>query len=76
MHDLLYLLLGWLLGLLSPGIAERIRRKHKAKDLVNSVVGELAELQYTVSLVAARLRMKLAAMTAAPLSAPSKPITL
>jgi hypothetical protein len=59
MHDLLYLLLGWLLGLLSPGIAERIRRKQKARDLVTSVVGELAELQYTVALVGARLRMKL-----------------
>ncbi len=63
MHDLLYLLTGWLLGLLSPGIAGRIRRKHRQRDLVSSVVGELAELQYTLALAAYRFRAKVGTAT-------------
>ncbi len=63
MHELIYLLLGWFLGLLSPGIAERIRRKHRQQDLVSSVVNEFGELQYIMVFVAFRMRSKVATVT-------------
>jgi hypothetical protein len=63
MHELIYLLLGWLLGLLGPAIVERIRRKHRRRDLISSVVGELTELQFTLAFVAFQLRSKLATVT-------------
>jgi hypothetical protein len=53
--EALYILLGWLLGLLSPGIAERIRRKHRQKDLMASVMGELADLRYMMATYAYRV---------------------
>lgn len=63
MRELLYLLLGWLLGLLSPGIAERVRRKRRERDLVVAIVGELTELQYTLATAAYRLRAKVGQAT-------------
>lgn len=63
MENLLPLMLGWLLGLLSPGIAERIRRRHRQRDIIRSVLGELSELQYTLALVASKLRSHLAQET-------------
>jgi hypothetical protein len=47
MTEVLYIVLGWLLGLLSPAIAERIRRHHREKDVIATVVGEFSELQFT-----------------------------
>jgi hypothetical protein len=35
---ILTILLGWLLGLLTPSIAERLRRLYKRRDLVRAVV--------------------------------------
>ena len=63
MENLLPLLIGWLLGTLSPGIAERIRRKHTQRDLIRSVLAELADLQYTMALVAHSLRTRQAQAT-------------
>ncbi len=60
MNDVLLVFFGWLLGLLGPGIVERIRRKQRAQDLVDSVVAELLELQYTLVAVAFKLRSHLA----------------
>jgi hypothetical protein len=51
------------LGLLSPSIAERIHRKHRQHDLIDSVVGELTELQYTIAVLALNLRSKLTTET-------------
>lgn len=56
LSKLLWLLLGWLLGLLSPGIAERVRRKHRQADVMTAVSGELRELQYMMGVVAYRIR--------------------
>jgi hypothetical protein len=54
----LTILLGWLFGLLTPGIAERIRRPYRRRDLVRSVVDELLGLQYTMAMVALRIRAR------------------
>lgn len=63
MENLLPLLIGWLLGTLSPGIAERIRRKHTQRDLIRSVLAELADLQYIMALAAYSLRTRQAQTT-------------
>ena len=63
MRELLYLLLGWLLGVLSPFIAERIHRKHRQQDFVSSVVIELGELQYILAAVAFKMRSKVFTLT-------------
>ena len=52
MEKVLYILLGWLMGLLGPGIVERIRRKYRQKELIASVLSELGELQYTMAMLA------------------------
>jgi len=63
MNEVLLILLGWLFGLLSPAIAERIRRKHRQADLVASVVTELSELQYTLIAALFKLRSRLATVS-------------
>ena len=63
MGQAIYILLGWLLGLLSPGIAERIRRKYRKTELIACVLGELRELQYTMAWVAHMLRAHLGLVT-------------
>jgi hypothetical protein len=60
---LLWLVLGWLFGLLGPGIAERIRRAHRAKNVVDAVTGELIEMQFTMGLVANTVRARSATLT-------------
>jgi len=55
---LLWLLLGWLFGLLSPGIAERIRRKHRRVDVARSVKDELSQLRYLMAVVAYTMRAR------------------
>ena len=61
--SILYLILGWLSGIISPGIVERIRRAHRRRDLVRSILSELTSLQYMMAVVAYRLRSKLATVT-------------
>ncbi len=61
--NILYLLLGWLIGIISPGIAERIRRVNRRRDLVRSILSELSDLEYTMASVAYLMRGKLATMT-------------
>jgi hypothetical protein len=48
--------LGWLLGLLTPGIAERIRRPYRRRDLIRAVVDEMLALQHTMAIVAYKIR--------------------
>lgn len=43
--NILYLLLGWLLGLLSPHISERIKRHYQKNDLRCGIVSELKEIK-------------------------------
>jgi hypothetical protein len=61
--SILYLLLGWLIGIISPGIAERIRREHRRRELVRSILSELTALQYMMAIVAHVMRGKLATVT-------------
>jgi hypothetical protein len=56
LNKFLWLLLGWLFGLLSPGIAERTSRKHRQATVIAAVCGELRELQYMMAVVAYRIR--------------------
>ena len=49
---------GWLLGLLTPGIAERIRRPYRRRDLMQAVVDEMLTLQYTMALLAHEIRAR------------------
>jgi len=58
MHELIYLILGWLLGLLGPGITERIRRRYRQRDVVASIVNEMVELEYTLAAVSWKMRLK------------------
>ena len=53
--DYLSLMLGWLLGLLSPGITERIRRKYRSKELRQSLIAEMRDLRYRMANVAHRV---------------------
>ena len=61
--SILSLILGWLIGIFSPGIVERIRRERRRRDLVRSILSELTSLQYMMAIVAYRLRSKLATVT-------------
>lgn len=54
----LTILLGWLLGLLTPGIAERIRRPYRRRDLMVAVIDELIGLQYTMATFAYSIRTR------------------
>jgi hypothetical protein len=58
-----YILLGWLLGLLAPAIVERIRRTHRAKEVMAIVLSELQELQTTMATVAHQMRARDATVT-------------
>jgi len=59
-EPILLILLGWLLGLLAPGIAERIRRPYRRRDLIHAVVDEMLGLQHTMATVAHRIRARYA----------------
>src|SRR2546430_5111049 len=60
---LLWLVFGWLFGLLTPGIAERIKRKHRQAEVVRAVKGELNELQYMMAIFAYTMRSRSAEIT-------------
>ena len=53
---LFFLFFGWLLGLVTLWITERLRRRNRKQDLMTSVTGELADLQYVMASVAFLLR--------------------
>jgi len=63
LETLLTILLGWLLGLLTQGIAERIRRPYRRRDLVRAVVDEMLTLQHTMAIVSHRVRARRADVT-------------
>jgi len=43
--EILYIVVGWLLGLLSPQLAERITRSRKRKELLDAIVSECQDLR-------------------------------
>jgi len=52
------LLIGWLLGILTGPIQERIRRSYREQDLVKAILNEFRGLQYTMALVAMQIRTR------------------
>ena len=60
---ILTILLGWLLGLLTPGIAERIRRPYRRRDLTQAVIDEMLGLQYTMAICSYQIKERNAAIT-------------
>jgi len=54
--ELVALLLGWLLGLLSLPIGDSIRRGYERNRLARAIKSELVELRYTMALVADNMR--------------------
>jgi hypothetical protein len=54
------LLLGWLLGLFTLDIGERIRRRHRRRDLTQAVVDEILSLQHTMAVAAYQIRARYA----------------
>lgn len=54
--SIIYLILGWLSGIISPEIVVRFRRAQRRRDLVRSILSELTSLQYTMANVAYVMR--------------------
>lgn len=54
----LTILLGWLLGLLTPGIADRIRRPYRRRDLMQAVIDEMLRLQHTMAVFSYQIRAR------------------
>lgn len=50
MAELPYLLLGWLLGLLSPRIIDAIKAKYEKRELASAIRSEAEDLQYRVAI--------------------------
>ena len=51
MEQILYILFGWLLGLLSPTIVDKINAKYTKKQYFKAVCAELHDLQYRIAVV-------------------------
>jgi len=45
----LFLFLGWLLGVLSPIIVDAVRRRRELKEVKNALISELQELQFRLA---------------------------
>lgn len=56
--ELFYLILGWLLGILSPLIINRVNRSYSKKELFSGIKTEIIECQFRVLLSAEFLTMK------------------
>lgn len=56
MENLLILLLGWLMGLLSPAIVDAIKRGRENKLGRQAILGELQELSFTLAIAALGVR--------------------
>lgn len=52
------ILLGWLLGLLSPVIVDRIRRRHREKEVKEGIFTELRDLRFRMVVAAYRLESR------------------
>jgi hypothetical protein len=65
--DIGLVIVGWLLGTLSPGIVEAIARTKRKKQLFASLAQEAHELRYKLALVAHRVRGKYGTMDHATL---------
>lgn len=61
--SIIYLILGWLSGIISPEIVVRFRRAQRRRDLVRSILSELTSLQFLMAIVAYVMRGKDATLT-------------
>jgi len=75
MNDVVLVVLGWLLGTLSPGIAESIGRAKRRRAILRVLATELHELRFKLALVLTRVRSKLRTMDQAMLDV-VRPIVL
>ncbi len=57
--EILYLLLGWLLGLLSPQISERIKRCYQKKDVRFGILSEFKEIKVRLAMTVYLLTKKI-----------------
>ena len=48
--EIIYIPFGWLLGLLSPAIVEKIKSEHSKKQFFNALCSEAHELQFRITL--------------------------
>lgn len=55
MRDILLIILGWLLGILSPILQENIKQKRDTKKISAAIINELNDLEYRLMLFAFRL---------------------
>ena len=51
MENFIYILFGWLLGLLSPVIVDKIKSEYNKKEFFKAVCTELYDLQYRIAIV-------------------------
>jgi len=58
-EKILFILLGWVLGLASPLIVDEIRRWRERRDIRATLRTELHELQYRLALVAWQVQLRL-----------------
>ena len=58
MNQVLYILLGWLLGLLSPKVIDTIKSDYRKKEFFKALCIELHDLQYRIALVGFQLAQK------------------
>lgn len=58
MEELFYLLLGWLLGLISPRIVDTIQAKYFRRDLARAIRSETEDLLYRVAITSFLLTYK------------------
>ncbi len=56
--EVVYVILGWLFGLLGPSIVDRIKKSYTKKDLFGGIKTELSECQYSMVNYACRLGMR------------------
>ena len=55
MRELLILLLGWLLGILSPIIVDKIKQQRTNKEIKNAIINEMNDLEYRLMLFSFRI---------------------
>jgi len=66
--DVILVVLGWLLGTLSPGISDAIGRARRRRAIRRVLATELHELRFMLALVLERMRSKLRTMDQAVLN--------
>jgi hypothetical protein len=58
LSPLLLALLGWLLGLITPGITTYIRDRYRSNQLIKAIVQEMVEFQYEVAITSFFLHLR------------------